>query len=49
MSQEHCAGDFNGNAIWENIIKPIIQNDSLHEINNDNKICEFSHIKYFNS
>lgn len=47
MSQEHCAGDFNGNLIWENIIKPIIQNNSLHEINNDNKICEFSHTKDF--
>jgi len=44
MSEEHCAGDFNGNVIWENIIK---QNDSLHEINNDNKICEFSHINLY--
>jgi hypothetical protein len=37
MSQEHCAGHFNGNVIWENIIKPIVQNDSLREINNDNR------------
>jgi hypothetical protein len=49
MSQEHFARDLNANVIWENIFKPTIWNNSLHESNNDNKISEFSHNNNSNS
>jgi hypothetical protein len=39
-------GDFNANVGRENIFKPTIGNESLHEIRNDNgfRVVTFAHI-----
>jgi hypothetical protein len=37
-------GDFNAKVGREDIFKPIIWNESLHEISNDNGVSNFCHI-----
>jgi hypothetical protein len=38
-------GDFNAEVGRENIFKPAIGNESLHEISNDNGVGALSHLK----
>jgi hypothetical protein len=41
------SGDFNAKVGRENIFKPTISNESLHEISNDNgvRVVNFAHLK----